>query len=139
MFFRSPLPSLGLLKTVTLVLAILLPMSWPCFVTYVLATDPPERPSGFRSAQDSSQWLASNGDRRAEPRLLACHHRKRGPVKKIHCPVSQGIFELMSARLDAPQRCRHSSAQSNGVVKISRSFGRVRGQDIGNKTWPRHR
>jgi hypothetical protein len=44
MFFRSPLPSLGLLKTVTLVLAILLPMSWPCFVTYVLASDPPERP-----------------------------------------------------------------------------------------------
>jgi hypothetical protein len=39
MFFRGPLPSLGLLKTVTHVLAILLPMSWPCFVTYVLATD----------------------------------------------------------------------------------------------------
>src|ERR1700752_4739155 len=29
MFSRSPLPSLGLLKTVTHVLAILLPMSWP--------------------------------------------------------------------------------------------------------------
>jgi len=40
MFFRSPLASLGLLKTVTHVLAILLPMSWPCFVTDVLATDP---------------------------------------------------------------------------------------------------
>src|ERR1700741_2444142 len=39
MLFRSPLPSLGLLKTVTHVLAILLPMSWPRFVTYVLATD----------------------------------------------------------------------------------------------------
>src|SRR5260221_6410720 len=39
MFFRSPLPSLGLLKTVTHVLAILSPMSWPRFVTYVLATD----------------------------------------------------------------------------------------------------
>src|SRR5580704_13011319 len=47
MFFRSPLPSLGLLKTVTLVLAILLPMSWPCFVTYVLASDPPERPESL--------------------------------------------------------------------------------------------
>jgi hypothetical protein len=29
MFFRSPLASLGLRKTVTHVLAILLPMSWP--------------------------------------------------------------------------------------------------------------
>ncbi|HXM01502.1 MAG TPA: hypothetical protein VN939_02805, partial [Chthoniobacterales bacterium] len=48
MFFRSPLPSLGLLKTVTLVLAILLPMSWPCFVTYVLASDPPEWPDWCR-------------------------------------------------------------------------------------------
>src|SRR5260221_138472 len=47
MFFRSPLPSLGLLKTVTHVLAILSPMSWPRFVTYVLATDPPERPESL--------------------------------------------------------------------------------------------
>ena len=47
MCFRSPFPSFGLRKTVTHVLAILLPMCWPCFVTHVLASDPPVRLHGF--------------------------------------------------------------------------------------------
>ena len=74
MFFRSPLPSLGLLKTVTHVLAILLPMSWPCFVTYVLASDPPERPNRFTGENRRIQLVDTARSINAPSRGPAPHH-----------------------------------------------------------------
>jgi hypothetical protein len=67
MFFRSPLASFGLRKTVTHVLAILLRMSWPSTVTYVLATDPPDKLLGFARSVTFTNRMLGGAKKCAEP------------------------------------------------------------------------
>src|SRR5580700_4273862 len=77
LLFRRPLASPGLPKTVTHVLAILSPMSWPCFVTYVLATDPPEQPNVIATLPISNYGRCCYAAICAEPWSIVGHGSAR--------------------------------------------------------------
>jgi hypothetical protein len=105
MFFRSPLPSLGLLKTVTLVLAILLPMSWPRTLPNNLEIST-KALAGSGTAYDYANLLADLSD-------IASLGRKSAPMMRWRSR-SRGLW---CGRGEA-RRFRQCLLQSAGKTKM---------------------